>query len=65
MKMTWADAGYPEASSSIQFLDGLLILEHKHIQNWAANPDAGYDVMLGGIFDGVRNYILTTWEHKV
>ena len=65
MKMTWADAGYPEASSSIQFLDGLLILEHKHIRNWAANPDAAYDVMLGGIFDGVRKYILTTWEHEV
>ena len=65
MKITWADAGYPEAASNIQFLDGLLVLERKHVENWGANPDAAYDVKLGGIFDGVRKYILTTWEHEV
>jgi hypothetical protein len=64
MKMTWAEAGYPETAGSIPFLDGLLILEHKHIENWVAHPDAAYDVILGGNLDGVRRYILTTWEHE-
>jgi hypothetical protein len=64
MKMTWTDAGDPDAADSIPFLDGLLILEQKHIQNWVADPDAAYNVMFGGTFDVVRRYILTTWEHE-
>jgi hypothetical protein len=42
--VSWADAGYPEKPGPIPWLDGELIIEKKHLENWKLNPTAIYEV---------------------
>ena len=62
MRITWADVGYPDKRTVIPLADGELIIEQKHIDNWAINPRAAYEMSLGGVFEGVKKYVLGNWE---
>ena len=64
MRVTWADLDFPEDPGAMPWLDGELIIEQKHIANWAVNPTAAYEVSVGGIFSGVKKYILGNWERQ-
>ncbi len=55
MKVTWADVAFVGEPGAIPWLDGELIIEQKHIANWAANPTVAYEVALGGHFAGRKS----------
>ena len=63
--VTWADVGYPDKPGPIPWLDGEIIIERKHLDNWKLNPTAVYEVKFGGSFGGIRKYTLGGWEHGV
>ena len=65
MKVTWAILDFSEEPGAYPFLDGELIIEPKHIENWQANPTAVYEVDIGGSFGGIKKYTLGSWEHGV
>jgi hypothetical protein len=59
--ISWADLGYPDKPDRFSWLDGELIIEPKHIENWKQNPAAVYKVSFGGSFNGIRKYTLGGW----
>ena len=64
MKVSWEDLNFHDEPGAIPWLDGRLLIEKKHIDNWKKNPSAIYDVSFGGVFGSLKTYVLGSWEYR-
>lgn len=60
--ITWADVGNTETGGSFPFRDGRLVITHKEIAIWKAEPTAVFHVARHAPLSGDVQYLPTKWH---